>query len=99
VRSGSRVVLQNGYHRAYALRSAGHAHAWCVIEHVTRKDELRLSATEEVLSDPAFYFAAKRPPILRDFFDPRIAEQVLTKRTDCLVEVEITVRSTTITSV
>lgn len=98
VRSGSRVVLQNGYHRAYALRSAGLTHAWCVVEHVTRKDELRLSATEEVLSDPAFYFAAKRPPILRDFFDPRIAEKVLTKPTNCLVEVEITVRSATITS-
>jgi hypothetical protein len=99
VRSGSRVVLQNGYHRAYALRSAGFSHAWCVVEHVTRKDELRLSATEEVLGDPAFYLAAKRPPILRDFFDPRIAEQVLTKPIDCLVEVEITVRSTTVTSV
>lgn len=99
VRSGTRVVLQNGYHRAYALRSAGITHAWCVVEHVTRKDELRLSATEEVLGDPLFYLAAKRPPILRDFFDPRIADQVLTKPTDCLVEVEIKVRSTTITSV
>jgi hypothetical protein len=99
IRSGSRVVLQNGYHRAHALRSAGLTHAWCVVEEVTRKDELRLSATEEVLADPAFYFLAKRPPILRDFFDPRIAEEVLTKPTDCLVEIEINVRSTTVTSV
>lgn len=99
VRSESRVVLQNGYHRAYALRSAGFTHAWCVVEHVTRKDELQLSATDEVLGDPAFYLAAKRPPILRDFFDPRIAEEVPTRPTDCLVEVEITVRSTTSTSV
>lgn len=99
VRSGSRVLLQNGYHRAFALRGAGFTHAWCVVEHVTRKDELQLSATEEVLADPAFYFAAKRPPILRDFFDPRIAEQVLAKRIDCLVEIEIKVRSTTSTPV
>lgn len=99
IRSGSRLVLQNGYHRSYALRSAGITHAWCVVEEVTRKDELRLSATEEVLADPAFYFLAKRPPILRDFFDPRIAEEVLTKPTDCLVEIEIKVRSTTLTSV
>lgn len=99
IRSGSRVVLQNGYHRAYALRGAGLTHAWCVVEEVTRKDELRLSATEEVLADPAFYFLAKRPPMLRDFFDPRIAEEVLTKPTDCLVEVEIKVRSTTLTTV
>ena len=93
VRSGSRVLLQNGYHRAYALRSAGFTHAWCVVELVTRKDELRLTATSEVMDDPEFYFAAKRPPILRDFFDPQIAKRLKVKRMDCLVEVEITVRS------
>ena len=83
VRSGSRVLLQNGYHRSYALRSAGVTHAWCVVEHVTRKDELRLTADAAVAEDPEFYFAAKRPPILRDFFDPRIAKPLLTKRLEC----------------
>lgn len=99
IKSGDRVVLQNGYHRSYALRSAGITHAWCVIEHVTRKDELRLTASENVAEDPEFYFAAKRPPILRDFFDPRIAKQLLTKRIDCTIEVEIKVRSTSFTPV
>lgn len=99
IRSGERLLLQNGYHRAYALRSAGFTHAWCVVEHVTRKDDLRLTATAEVLDDPAFYFLAKRPPILRDFFDPRIAEELIAKRTDCFIEVEINVRSATITPV
>ncbi len=99
VRSGSRVLLQNGYHRAYALRSAGFTHAWCVVEHVTRKDELRLTATAEVMGDPEFYFAAKRPPILRDFFDPQIAKRLLVKRMDTIVEVEIKVSSSIITAV
>ncbi len=99
IRSGTRLLLQNGYHRAYALREAGLTHAWCIVEHVTRKDELRLTATSDVLDDPAFYFAAKRPPILRDYFDPRIAEPLIAKRSDCLVEVEIKVRSTTLTAV
>lgn len=99
VRSGKRVLLQNGYHRAYALRSIGMTHAWCVIEHVTRKDELRLTATEEVAADPEFYFAAKRPPILRDYFDPRIAKNLKAKRLECVIEVEITVRSSTATPV
>jgi hypothetical protein len=97
IRSGTRLLLQNGYHRAYALRHAGFTHAWCVVETVTRKDELRLTATSEVLDDPAFYFAAKRPPLLRDFFDPRIAEELIAKRSECLVEVEIKVTSTSIT--
>lgn len=99
IRSGSRVLLQNGYHRAYALRSAGITHAWCVVERVTRKDELRLTATDEVSADPEFYFAAKRPPILRDYFDPRIAKQLKAKRMDCIVEVEIKVRSSIATAV
>ena len=39
VRSGSRLVLENGYHRADTLRSLGLTHAYCVVEDVTRKDE------------------------------------------------------------
>ena len=99
IRSGSRVLLQNGYHRAHALRSAGLTHAWCVVEVVTRKDELRLTATDEVAADPEFYFAAKRPPILRDYFDPRIAKRLKVKRMDCIVEVEIKIRSSVATAV
>jgi hypothetical protein len=99
IRSGSRVVLQNGYHRSYALRSVGFTHAWCVVEEVTRKDELRLTASEEVAGDPEFYFAAKRPPVLKDFFDPRIAKQLLTKRVEATVEIEIKVRATSSTPV
>lgn len=99
VRSGNRVLLQNGYHRAYALRSAGFTHAWCVVEVVTRKDDLRLTATADVMADPEFYFAAKRPPILRDYFNPQIAKQLDVKPMDCVVEVEIKVRSSTATTI
>lgn len=99
IRSGNRVLLQNGYHRAYTLRSAGFTHAWCVVELVTRKDELRLTAAEAVSADPEFYFAAKRPPLLRDYFDPRIAKPLKAKRTESIVEVEIVVRCSTATPV
>ena len=70
-----------------------------MIETVTRKDELRLTATEGVLSDPEFYFAAKRPPILRDYFNPQIVKQLRAKRMECQVELEIKVRTSTVTSV
>lgn len=99
VRSGKRTLLQNGYHRSYALRSAGFTHAWCVVEHVTRKDELRLTANGTVSGDPEFYFASKRPPILRDFFDPTIAREFMTRPVECCVEVEIKVRDTSSTRV
>lgn len=93
IRSNKRVLLQNGYHRAYALRSAGFTHAWAIIEEVTRKDELRLTANEEVNDDPEFYFAARRPPILKDFFDPRLSKQLRAKRSECVVEIEINIRT------
>ena len=29
-------------------------------------------ASARVVDEPAFFFAAKRPPLLKDFFDPKI---------------------------
>ena len=66
-------VLHNGYHRAYALRAAG-------ITHAPARDPdgdapgraERCRRRQTVVDEPAFYFAAKRPPLLKDFFDPRI---------------------------
>jgi hypothetical protein len=98
IRSGTRVLLQNGHHRAYALRAAGFTHCWCAIETVTRKDELRLTADEDVINDPEFYFAAKRPPLLKDFFDERFAKTLMIRCMRTEVEVEISVRSWTSTA-
>ena len=97
VRSGRRIVLQNGYHRAYALRRIGITHAPCIIEEVTRKDELRVGGDEEVNADPEFYFAAPRPPLLKDFFDPRFARLLNVRRIDTVIEVEVKLRSGTAT--
>ena len=71
-----RICLQNGYHRAYALRCAGLKYAYCVVEDVTRKDELKLTADDTVTEDPEFYFASQRPPLIKDFFDRRLARKL-----------------------
>jgi hypothetical protein len=97
IRSGSRVLLQNGYHRAFTLRSLGFTHAYCIVEEVTRKDELKLTAEGDVAADPEYYFAAKRPPLLRDFFDPRLARPLMALPMENHVEVELQVRSSTAT--
>lgn len=47
--------------------------------------------------DPEFYFAAKSPPILRDFLDPRLAKPLLVREMETQVEVEIVIRSLTAT--
>lgn len=93
VRSGKRVVLQNGYHRAFALRRQGITHAPCIIEEVTRKDELLVGGDDEVNADPEFYFASARPPLLKDYFDPQIAKTLQVRRIETLVEVELKISS------
>ena len=72
VQSDNRMVLHNGHHRAYALRALGYTHAPCIVQTVTRRDELNLVASSDVVDEPAFYFKAPRPPLLKDFFDSRI---------------------------
>jgi hypothetical protein len=94
ISSDRRLVLHNGYHRAHSLRAAGIRHAPCLIQTVTRKDELRLAANEAVSSDPEFYFRSRRPPILRDFFDPRLTRRFAVRPSRTVVEVEFTVRRT-----
>jgi hypothetical protein len=92
VRSEQRLVLHNGYHRAHAMRAAGVTHAPCLVQTVTRLDELRVAASDKVSSDPAFYFRSKRPPIFKDFFDPRLAKRFALRPQRRIVEVEVVVR-------
>jgi hypothetical protein len=87
IRSDQRMLLRNGYHRACALRAAGFTHVPAVIQTVTRRDELALVAPQAVVDEPAFYFAAKRPPLLKDFFDPRISKVLPVRRMEKLIEV------------
>lgn len=43
IRIGKRIVLNNGYHRAYALRSLGITHVPMAIQVISRPDELALT--------------------------------------------------------
>jgi hypothetical protein len=94
IRADGRVVLNNGYHRAYALRSLGITHAPCVIEDVTRLDELRMRADDRVADDPAFYFRTRRPPLFKDFFDPRLSRTWPLRPRRKVIEVSFEIRKT-----
>jgi hypothetical protein len=87
-----RVLLNNGYHRAVALRELGITHAPCIIEEVTRRDELAVAAASNVNRSAFFYFGKKRPPLLKDFFDPKICKVLPVRRTRRVVEIEFEVR-------
>ena len=92
IRVGKRLVLQNGYHRACALRELGLSHAPCIVQTVTRGDELALAAKGVVAQDPDFYFKTARPPLLKDFFDPRIRKVLRVRKQVRMIEVNFKVR-------
>lgn len=94
IRWGNRIVLHNGYHRACALRMAGISHAPVIIQTVSRRDELEIVAASSVTDDPAFYFRASRPPLLKDFFDPCTSMVLPVRRKRKMIEVTISVIET-----
>ncbi len=87
-----RLLLHNGYHRACALLELGIKHAPCVIQTVGSRDELDIVAKPVVANDPGYFFNAPRPPLLKDFADPRISKTFPVKKMSCVIEVNFEVR-------
>ena len=82
IRFGKRLVLNNGYHRAYALRAMGVTHAPCVIQVCSHWEEVGLAVGGEMYDNGHPYFDVARPPLLRDFFDARLIHRVATRPTE-----------------
>jgi hypothetical protein len=91
VRVGNRLLLDNGYHRACALRALGVTHAPCVIQTVSRLDELHM-VNARVAEEAELYFESARPPLLKDFFDPKIRKVLPIRAQTQLVEVHVDIK-------
>ena len=87
-----RLLLHNGYHRACALLELGVTHAPCVVQTVTSRDELDLVAKPIVAQSPGYFFNAPRPPLLKDFLDPKIRKILPTRKVSRVIEVSFDVR-------
>ena len=67
-----RLILNNGSHRAYALRDLGITRVPCIVQHISSRDELSVLACTAVTDAPNFYLQDPRPMMLKDYFDPRL---------------------------
>lgn len=81
VRYNGRVAINNGHHRALALRKMGFTHAPCLIQPCASEDDLGEAATRELCDNVELYFHAPRPPLLRDFDHPTLT---LSVRAPCM---------------
>jgi len=80
VHAENRLILINGTHRAYSLRSMGFTHAPCIIQSVSTRDELQAAATADVRRNPDSYLRQARPSMFKDYFDPRLSKIVSVPR-------------------
>jgi hypothetical protein len=81
VQAEGRLVLNNGCHRAVALLAQGIELAPCVVQRVTRREELEVVANAAFATNPDRYLTEPRPAVLRDFLDPELCVEVpITRR-------------------
>lgn len=68
----NRLILNNGSHRAYALRDMGFTHVPCIVQHVSSRDQLDVVAASAVADDPDCFLKGPRPAMLKDYFNPKL---------------------------
>lgn len=89
LRFRDRLILVNGMHRAYALRSRGIMHVPCLVQDVTSDEELDIFAAGEVRQRINQYARLRRPPLLKDYFDPRLTKQIVAPRSYTMIQVQV----------
>ena len=94
---GKRMLLNNGYHRACALRALGVTHVPCIIQTATRVDELNVVVKSGIADNAEFYFESARPPLLKDYFDAKIRKVVPVRKRVRQIEVNFEVKDYLIT--
>lgn len=80
VRYGKRMVLNNGYHRAFALRQMGVTHAPCLIQVCAHWEDVGLVGSSEMMDNGPVYFSSTRPPLLKDYANPDLVQTFPAKR-------------------
>ncbi len=75
LRYSDRLVLNNGYHRALALLSRGISHAPCVVQVCSHWEDVGLCGMREIFDNGTVYFSKSRPPLLRDYLEPKLVSQ------------------------
>src|SRR5207248_3693776 len=87
----NRLILNNGHHRAYALRELGVTHIPCVLQKLANRDDLKRVAAGGLLRHPERYLEPPRPPLFKDYFDPNLRRFVRLLPRKKYVTVKITV--------
>lgn len=93
IRYECRLALHNGSHRAYALRDLGISRVPCIIQKPATRQQLDGVALGSLRRNSDFYFKEVRPPVLKDYFDPRLRQILRLAPKDRQVKVTCTIET------
>jgi hypothetical protein len=74
-----RLILLNGNHRCYVLRSLGLRHVPMAIQYASSLQEIKLIAGQEICDQAEGLVNAVRPPMFKDHFNPDLHRVVQTQ--------------------
>jgi hypothetical protein len=89
IEAEGRMILNNGSHRAYALRDAGVKVVPCIVQRVSRRDELEAIGGGDLAANPDRYLKDERPPMLKDYFDDELIKRANVPRQNWQVRVSV----------
>jgi hypothetical protein len=89
MRVGSRLILRNGSHRAFALRAGGHTRAPVLIQNIPAGEESEF-LPPEVEQQRELYLSDPRPPLVRDYFEDELRAIVHVPRKTKQIRVIVT---------
>ena len=83
---GQRYILNNGFHRAFALRKRGVDQIPVVVQNISNWN---LELPPILVGLPTAYLVTtRRPSLVKDFFDPDISHPLLMKNRDRSVQIQ-----------
>ena len=89
LRMQGRLILSNGTHRAHMLYELGIRRVPCLVREVSCDDDLDLIGATDVKQNLQVYLRARRPPRLKDFFDPQLRKIIPVAAASRLVHVQV----------
>lgn len=97
-RSGNRIILTNGSHRVYVLRELGFRYVPCLLIDASDDDVSDFLLPAAVKQDRQFYLNAPRPPLFKDYLDPRLTQIVQVIRKTSVLKAKLDLQKSSVPS-
>ncbi|HCL3339806.1 hypothetical protein FA158_11295 [Pseudomonas aeruginosa] len=95
-RVGKRLILTNGSHRAYLLRSLGIRYIPCLVTDASASDISDILLPSAIKQDQELYLRSARPPLFKDYNDARLTQIVPVIRKNYVLRAKLDLRRTTV---